>query len=58
MVAVINVSECVGCGTCIDECPAEAITLNGENIAVVDANECLDCGACVDVCPTSAISME
>jgi ferredoxin len=58
MVAVINVNECVGCGTCVDECPSEAISLNGDNIAVVDANECLDCGACVDVCPTSAISME
>jgi ferredoxin len=58
LVAVINVSECVGWGTCIDVGPAEAITLNGENIAVVAANEWLDCGACGDVCPTSAISME
>ncbi|MGB3907718.1 MAG: 4Fe-4S binding protein [Methanomethylovorans sp.] len=58
MVAIINANECVGCGACIDECPSEAISLNGDNIAVVDADECLDCGACVDVCPTSAVSME
>ncbi|MCG8515919.1 MAG: 4Fe-4S binding protein [Halanaerobiales bacterium] len=58
MVAIITVSECVGCGACIDECPADAIVLNGDNIAVVDADECLDCGACVDVCPTDAIAME
>ncbi|MDW7731489.1 MAG: 4Fe-4S binding protein [Methanolobus sp.] len=58
MVAIITVSECVGCGTCVDECPAEAISLNGDNIAIVDADECLDCGACVDVCPTDAIAME
>ncbi|MBN2111416.1 MAG: 4Fe-4S binding protein [Methanosarcinaceae archaeon] len=58
MVAIVNASECVGCGTCVDECPAEAITLNDDNIAVVDVDKCLDCGACVDVCPTEAISME
>lgn len=58
MVAIITVDECVGCGTCVDECPADAITLNGENIAIVEENECLDCGACVDVCPTDAIAME
>ena len=58
MVAIVIVDECVGCGTCVDECPAEAITLNGDNIAIVIADECLDCGACVDVCPTNAIRME
>ena len=58
MVAIITVDECVGCGTCIDECPAEVITLNGENIAIVEADGCLDCAACVDVCPTDAIAME
>ncbi len=58
MVAIIVVNECVGCGTCINECPAEAIVLNGENIAIVHAEDCLDCGACIDVCPTDAISLE
>ena len=58
MVAIITVDECVGCGKCVDECPADAITLNGENIAIVQVSECLDCGACVDVCPTDAIAME
>ncbi|ABE52473.1 4Fe-4S binding protein [Methanococcoides burtonii] len=58
MVAVINRDECVGCGTCVDDCPSEAISMDGENIAVVNADECIDCGACVDSCPTDAISME
>ncbi|MGM0771706.1 MAG: 4Fe-4S binding protein [Halobacteriota archaeon] len=58
MVAVINRDECVGCGTCVDDCPSEAISMDGDNIAVVDADECLDCGACVDSCPTDAITME
>jgi ferredoxin len=57
MVAIITADECVGCGACIDECPSEAITLNGDNVAVVN-DECIDCAACVDVCPTDAITME
>jgi ferredoxin len=58
MVAVINKDECVGCGTCVDECPVEAISMDDDNIAVVDANECTECGSCVDVCPTNAIILE
>jgi ferredoxin len=58
MVAKVNVEECTGCGTCVDECPQEAISLNDDNIAVIDADECTDCGMCVDACPTEAISIE
>jgi ferredoxin len=58
MTAIINVDECTGCGTCVDECPAEAITMNDKEIAVVNADECTDCGMCVDACPTEAISIK
>lgn len=58
MVAKVNADECVGCGTCVDECPSEAISMNDDDIAVINADECTDCGACVDACPTEAISME
>jgi len=46
--------ECVGCGSCIDECPVEAIS-EGDPIYIIDAALCTDCGACVGVCPTDAI---
>lgn len=58
MVAKINADECVGCGSCVDECPATAIAMNDDDIAVVDAEECVDCGVCVDTCPTGCIEME
>ncbi|HID26941.1 MAG TPA: 4Fe-4S dicluster domain-containing protein [Methanosarcinales archaeon] len=58
MVAIVDVEECTGCGTCVEDCPVEAITLNDEDIAVIDEDTCTDCGTCVDVCPTSAISLE
>ena len=33
---------CVACGTCIGECPVEAISAG--DIYVIDADKCIDCG--------------
>ncbi|QYZ78367.1 4Fe-4S dicluster domain-containing protein [Methanofollis formosanus] len=57
MVAVVDADLCVGCETCVDECPVEAITME-DGIAVIDKDLCTDCGTCVDVCPAEAIQME
>lgn len=57
MAVIINRDECSGCGLCVDECPAEALSLDDEGISVVDADECVECGACVDVCPNVAIKL-
>jgi len=57
MPAVVDAEKCTGCGTCVDECPSEAIEMKDE-IAVVDEDACADCGVCVDVCPAEAITME
>ena len=46
--------ECTACGTCVEECPVEAIK-EGDPIYVIDAESCTDCGACADVCPVEAI---
>lgn len=48
--------SCVACGTCIDECPVEAISAG--DIYVIDAEKCIECGACAGVCPSEAISLE
>lgn len=45
--------ECISCGVCADECPANAIS-EGESIYTVDTNECTDCGSCAEVCPVDA----
>lgn len=58
MPAVINRDECVSCGTCVEECSEEAITMDDEEIAVVNVDKCNDCGACVDACPSEAITVE
>jgi ferredoxin len=55
MAYVIN-DDCTACGTCIDECPVEAISEG--DIYVIDADICTDCGSCADVCPVEAIHPE
>ena len=52
--AYVISDECVSCGTCESECPAEAIS-QGDEHYVIDADACLDCGTCADACPTEAI---
>ncbi|MDD2297473.1 MAG: 4Fe-4S binding protein [Sphaerochaetaceae bacterium] len=45
--------ECIACGSCLPECPVEAISEG--DIYVIDPEMCISCGACVDACPTGAI---
>ena len=54
--AYVISDECTACGTCIDECPVEAISEG--DIYVIDPELCTDCVACADVCPVEAISPE
>ena len=57
MAVKVDKDLCVGCETCIDECPSEAITMSG-GCAVIDMDKCVDCNTCIDVCPSAAIASE
>ncbi len=46
--------ECIACGSCEGECPAEAIS-EGEEKYSIDQKLCTDCGSCAEVCPVEAI---
>ena len=48
-------TDCIACGTCIDECPVGAIS-EGERYSI-DADACTECGTCAGVCPSEAISL-
>ncbi|MBR6044868.1 MAG: 4Fe-4S binding protein [Ruminococcus sp.] len=49
--------ECIGCGACVDACPAGAIEM-GDGKAVINADTCVDCGSCAATCPVEAPKAE
>lgn len=46
--------KCIGCSTCVDECPTHALTLTPDGIHA-DESLCTLCRHCADVCPTLAM---
>lgn len=53
IMAYVIGDDCIACGTCIDECPSEAIS-EGEKYSI-NPDACVDCGTCASVCPSEAI---
>jgi len=53
----IDNSLCIGCGTCMEKCPVDAIQLNDDNIAEVNKIYCIGCGVCAHFCSENAISL-
>lgn len=51
--AYVISEDCIACGTCIDECPVEAISEG--DIYSINPDVCTECGTCADVCPSEAI---
>lgn len=46
---------CIGCKKCQKECPAGAVTVEG-NLAYVDTEKCTNCGTCASICPRGIIT--
>jgi len=53
---VTDENECIGCGSCIDICPVNAVEMIDEK-PVADMNWCIGCGVCATKCPSNAIKM-
>jgi NAD-dependent dihydropyrimidine dehydrogenase PreA subunit len=47
---IILTNGCNGCGRCVQECPAHAISLVDQK-AHLDQDKCILCGYCAPVCP-------
>jgi len=60
--AVVMESLCIGCGTCVESCPFQAISMVDRegtlSLSTIDASLCKGCGNCIVVCPAKAIVME
>lgn len=53
----VILSKCVGCGKCAENCPANAISVNGGK-AVIDRKGCIKCFCCQELCPIHAVDIK
>jgi heterodisulfide reductase subunit A-like polyferredoxin len=51
----VDADLCVACGTCLERCKFNAITIN--EYAEIDSDKCVGCGLCAVTCPEKALSM-
>lgn len=56
MIPLIDKNICTGCGSCVDVCPPQAISLE-EDKASIAADLCEECGFCAAECPVDAIAI-
>lgn len=54
----IDLSKCIGCGSCVRACPEDGVLdlLHGQAV-VVHGARCVGHGACAAACPTGAIAL-
>jgi len=57
MLVNIDVEKCTNCRKCVEICPVEAISDNGESY-LIDNSICIYCLACERECPEDAIKVE
>ncbi|MGA2517767.1 MAG: DUF362 domain-containing protein [Thermodesulfobacteriota bacterium] len=48
---------CTECGTCIDQCPMSALSMN-DHLPQVDADTCITCFCCQEICPEKAMTLK
>lgn len=56
---LLNDANCVGCGECVDPCPARILEMaDGKATVSGDAAECMGCETCVEICPNSCFTLQ
>nr|MBC8433950.1 4Fe-4S binding protein [Candidatus Desulfatibia vada] len=57
LVPEVDPELCTACGTCVDQCPVSALSMNGDT-PLVDADTCITCFCCQEICPERAITLK
>lgn len=55
MINIVNKQDCCGCTACVQRCPKQCISLQGDEEGFlypkVNVDDCIECGLCEKVCP-------
>ena len=56
MIRSINEDLCIGCGSCVENCPLDTLRMNLDNKAYIAyPDDCHTCYLCEMACPVGAI---
>ena len=55
---VFDEELCTACETCLEKCPAEALTMADRDYPQVDLDRCFGCGVCASLCPAEAVALD
>jgi NAD-dependent dihydropyrimidine dehydrogenase PreA subunit len=48
---------CIGCGDCVDDCPADVLRMAEDKAYVAYPNDCMVCYQCESACPVNAVEL-
>ncbi len=56
--ASVDPDLCTGCGTCVERCQVDAVTLDkDQGVSLLDLDRCIGCGNCVVTCAAGAMTL-
>lgn len=55
---IIDENNCIGCDSCLRECPAGAISGKIKKAHQIDIDKCIQCGNCISICKFNAVKVK
>ncbi len=52
-----DAQKCTACGTCVDQCPVGALSMDDHDLPRVAAETCITCFCCQEICPEKAMAL-